>query len=67
MAKERLYPCESYVCEGSCASRNKECRFWHEMQICPFYKKKRHSKMIRENHKDEILNKIIEKELRAEE
>lgn len=61
MSIERVYPCENYEYEGFC-SLGKECHFWNKMQHCPLYKKGRHSKPIRENSKQEKIEKLNEKE-----
>lgn len=62
MAKERLIVCDHYKCENVCDIKNKQCRFWKEMQTCPTYKKKPGAKPARTDNRKKKLDKIMRKE-----
>ena len=62
MAKERLIACIHYKAKGICDIKNKKCRFWHEMQICPTYKKLAGGKLAQTDTRRTKLDKIMKKE-----
>lgn len=60
--KERLIQCQHYICEGKCDIKDKQCRFWKEMQICPTYKKKKGCKPARTDNRKKKMERIMKKE-----